>query len=206
MKLSLLLLCLLYLASCSENLVDSTKVEEKSSIVEIGNKELITTEFPKRWKTSYYDETEPMNSMDSTCERNFQNLHYFEYLDGKIIPYSDKYKSLVEKDEKLDSLRLYTAFIYKNHRFEYLEVYKKKESKDSEFPIQIKKLEVLRFNKNVPEKQLTVYSEISYPYEPELKIGYLDRKEKLTIKEFEIDESGVNYNGEKKKDCIDFFN
>ncbi|MCX8523671.1 hypothetical protein OF897_07015 [Chryseobacterium formosus] len=177
------------------------KSEQKIEFTEIGNKNLPLFNFPKRWYVQVYDEAPPMNREDSANQKKMEQLDFFDEVKCKIINKNKYNEILMNKKEKLDSLFLIDSISIANRRLLYIKYYKTLNYDSSP---KEKGIDILIYDKNRLVKRINAYSNKSYPYAVEKKVGYLDKSGILYTKTFEIDEEGVSYVKSEKINCNDF--
>ncbi|MFC6269785.1 hypothetical protein [Frigoriflavimonas asaccharolytica] len=212
MKNYIIILCFVF-TSCGKIEIQSNEnnklkydTVQNKEFVEIGNKNLPLTVFPKKWYVQADEEEISMSKKDSVNQNKMEQLDFFDEVHGKLIS-TDMYTMFLidkSKNEKLDSLFLINSFSISNKEIFYVKYYKSLDDTNYDYPPKEKNIDILIFTEKKLRKRIPVYSNKSYPYAVEKKVGYLNKLGILHVKTFEIQEEGVIYVKEETIDCREY--
>lgn len=215
MKNNISIFCIIILTSCSKNHIteqsqnDTKNIKtnfESKQFKEVGDSLLVSYDFPKQWFNQVYDEGHVMSKSDSSTQKKFEKLDFFDNIKGKKKLENNGRKEYweMEKNVKIDSIIEFDSSKIGNNKLVYIKSYKTFLDNKYDFPPTEQSVDILFYHNNNFQKKINVYNEINYPYSVNLKLGYLNKNGILTTKKFKIDEEGTNYIDSKNEDLSKF--
>ncbi|WP_312076614.1 hypothetical protein [Chryseobacterium sp.] len=187
-------LLIFLLISCKNSTETNPKITNNQfHFIEIGLTEIKTTKFPTQWNVGSYDESPSISKEDIDLEQKLNDLDYFDSIKGKSLK-SKIYDSLLkESNQKIDSVFIIDSLSNKNTSFIYVKSFKTLNDNSYEFPPKIHEIDILVFSKSKFKKKINIYSDKNFPFFVDLKLGYLDKKGNLYIRQFETDEESTKF-------------
>ncbi|MDR2236597.1 MAG: hypothetical protein LBE92_10765 [Chryseobacterium sp.] len=180
---------------------------------EFGNVEITKEIFPVSWLINTYDnENIVISKKDKEYQKKFEQIDYFKNLKEGIKTNDGKLLLFIKKDSllnlsKIDSLNIIdSTIINEQNKIYYLKIIANRDDGKTEYPIDIYRLDMVLYNKGIPQKNINLYTEIDFPYLTKQNICYLDKYGQVTCSEFIIEEAKVTFKGRKNQDAKKIFN
>lgn len=177
--------------SCEKKIHNDVEnsIKKPFQFTQIGRREISKIIFPDQWNIQTYSDSEapPMTEEAVYFEKKLNDLDYFTSTKGRLIK-TKFYDNLIgKKNQKIDSLFILDSITNKDVSFVYIKSFKT-EKGNYEFRPTMNDIDLLIFSNSKFKKKLNIYSYRDYPYSVGIRLGYLNAKGDLYIKDFEVDE------------------
>lgn len=192
-------------------------VKNNNSVIQfktIGDIAIKKFVFPKKWIVNTYDdENIKLKKEDVDAQKKLEEVDYFNKIKGSKNENSNSnFSTFIRKDSLLNIAKVDSLFIINSKSLDddkkllFLKTISTLNNDEYDSPINIYKIDMVLFNKNIPVKGINIYSEIDYPSQTKQKICYLDENGNLYCKKFNIYEGKVLSESLKEIDTKKIFN
>ena len=208
------------LASCKNNnsqvQEDAYSTETLDSVFqfkEIGNlSSLDDYIFASEWKIDPYQNELELDEEDINAQEKLEEIDYFNKLKvERKLETDSKYFDFLKKDNFYKEAKIDSAFVINNNEFNNdvnviaIKSYGNLLDQQYEMPVPITNVDLILLQKDSVLSSVNIYREVVYPYNVQLKIGFLNTDGNILIKSFEMDEQKVHYKKYQKENIIDLF-